>query len=56
MISDKALEGYAKQYQLYCDRLAKEGRKTAFTFEEYIEIKERFRNYENQKKWSDRSW
>lgn len=52
-LSDRALEGYALQYKLYQERLAKEGRETAFTFEEYVEIKEKFKNYavEEWKTW-----
>lgn len=44
-LSDRALDGYAKQYEFYKERIAKEGRETALTFEEYVEIKEKFKNY-----------
>lgn len=45
MLSDEAIEGYAKQYEFYRDRIEKEGGQVNVTFYEYIMLKEKFKDY-----------
>lgn len=46
MLSDEALDGYAKQYEFYKERLEKQGINVSLTFYDYISLREKFKDYQ----------